>query len=99
VLLRRPRPFHVGNGDAPKHPFADGVVDGLGAERLHKTVALEPLFVGVHRTRHVDRQHQGEVHLGFRPGVSRQGRSHAERKDQGCHPPGFHKHRDLAPSR
>ena len=61
VCAGRPRPLHVGDGDAPVRPRGDGLLHLGIAQGLHVAVALQALLVHVHGQRHVHGQDQLEV--------------------------------------
>src|SRR5215213_2482673 len=98
LLVGGAGPFHVDDADAPDHAAPDGLVDGGRAEGLDKALALQLLLVGVHRVRHVDRDHEREVDLGLGSG-NRRARDHkADRKPERPQPmPGHRSLRHDAP--
>ena len=76
-LAGRPRPFHVGDGDAPVRPRGDGLLHLGIAQGLHVAVALQALLVHVHGQRHVHGQDQLEIHRRLRQDSLRQTASKA----------------------
>ena len=61
LLRPRPRPFHIGHGDAAVDAAADGR-DHLGMEEgLHIAAALQRPLALVHRAGDIHRQHQLEI--------------------------------------
>ena len=95
LLLIRPRPFDIGDGDAAMRAEPQSVEEFRRGDGGDIALALESEFVEVHGVGHVDRQHQFDIDDRVGAGDGR--RAHTQTgRDQGGK--GTHaRHRDLRP--
>ena len=81
VLNERTGPFGIDDGDSRQGTLPNGVVDFRRLKGQDESLPLDPLFLGVHRPRDVDREHEGKVDLGLGKPRRRSRKQRTERQD------------------